>query len=324
MIGSIGPGALDRRTFLSVLSAMAVAALAPARAAPGPVRLVLVHGRGQQGLDPVKLKAEWLGALREGAKAIGMKLSDDVDVAFPYYGDVLEKFTTAAEIPLVSDVHAKGNADTDEFLAFQAQVAEELRQRAGVTDDQVDAEYGTNPKAKGPLNWEWVQAILRALDKHGGGMGQSALEQFTRDVFVYTTKAGVRDEVDGIVASMLTESPTVVVGHSLGSVVAYSVLRADARKLRIPLFLTVGSPLGIRAVRDQFRPLRYPRNVDGWYNAFDRRDVVALYPLDKDNFPVTPAIENYSLVDNHTDNRHGIVGYLDDPKVAGRLLTGLS
>jgi hypothetical protein len=58
----------------------------------------------------------------------------------------------------------------------------------------------------------------------------------------------------------------------------------DTRRLQIPLLITVGSPLGIRAVRDQFRPLRYPP-VDGWYNAFDPRDVVALYPLDGENFP---------------------------------------
>ena len=36
----------------------------------------------------------------------------------------------------------------------------------------------------------------------------------------------------------LTEEPTVMVGHSLGSVVAYSVLRSDRRSLRVPLYLT--------------------------------------------------------------------------------------
>src|SRR6185436_4971461 len=169
----------------------------------------------------------------------------------------------------------------------------------------------------------WVQAILSAIDKHGGGMGQKTLEIFTRDVYLYANRAGVRDEIDRIVASQLTEEPTVVVGHSLGTVVSYSVLSTDHRRLRVPLYVTVGSPLGVRSVRDPFRPLRFPRPVDAWYNAFDNRDVVALYPLDAANFPVQPDIENHGAVNNHTANRHGILGYLDDPSVAKRILDAL-
>jgi alpha-beta hydrolase superfamily lysophospholipase len=122
-----------------------------------------------------------------------------------------------------------------------------------------------------------------------------------------------------MVTQKLTDQPTVVIGHSLGSVVAYSVLSRDARALKIPLYLTVGCPLGIRAVRDQFRPIRRPAAITDWYNAFDTRDVVALYPLDAQSFPVQPPIENNSTVKNKTDNRHGISGYLDDPNVGNKI-----
>jgi len=74
--------------------------------------------------------------------------------------------------------------------------------------------------------------------------------------------------------------------------------------------------LAIRAVRDRFRPIGFPTLAKTWYNAFDPRDVVSLYPLDATNFPVTPSIENFGGVNNATDNRHGIVGYLDDADVA--------
>jgi hypothetical protein len=290
-----------------------------------PLRLVLVHGRGQQGLDPAQLKLAWLTAFRGGATANGRTVPDTLDVTFPYYGDVLDKFAREYDVPLSpQDVQARGGQINNEFLVFQAQVAEALQQRSGVTDAQVDAEYGANPKPKGPLNWEWVQAILRALDKYGFGISQGALEAFTRDVFLYTTRSGVRDEIDRIVAASLTDQPTIVVGHSLGSVVAYNVLRADPRTLQVPLFLTVGCPLGVRPIRDQLRPLRFPSPVSAWLNAFDTRDVVALYPLDDVNFPVHPAIENYPNVKNSTDNRHGIAGYLDDPFVAIRLLNALN
>ncbi len=145
-----------------------------------------------------------------------------------------------------------------------------------------------------------------------------------RDVYLYTNHAGVRNQVDHIVNAMLTEEPTIVVGHSLGSVVAYNVLRSDTRKLQVPVLVTIGCPLAIRAIRDQLVPLSFPKPPVGvWSNAFDPRDIVALYPLNAANFPVSPAVTNYNQVKNHTDNRHGIDGYLDDPAVARWILDAL-
>jgi hypothetical protein len=308
-----------RRAFLKLGSAALMAGACARLFAQTKVRrLLLVHGRSQQGRDPVAVKTEWMTALQKGAQAAGLTLPNDLTVDLPFYGDLLDRFTRDANVPLVSEVGVRGSQD-DEFLVFQAQFAEAIREKAGVTDAQVDAEYGQNPRQRGPLNWEWVQAILRAVDKHAGGVGQGTLETFTRDVFLYTTRAGVRDEVDRIVSAALTSEPTVVVGHSLGSLVSYSVLTRDTRALNVPGFITVGSPLGVRSVRDPFRPLKYPK-VGSWYNAFDPRDVVALYPLDGSNFPVVPAIVNDGRAMNHTDNRHGISGYLDDRNVAGHIL----
>jgi hypothetical protein len=311
----------SRRQILKLGAASVVSAIVPVIVEAKATKVLFVHGRDQQGQDPVRLKQAWLDALNRGASAAGKSLPSGIDVAFPYYGDTLDGFTR--DIPLTSQVRTRGDAAQDQFLEFQAQVAEEVRQRAGVTDAEVDMEYGANQRPKGPLNWEWVQAILRAIDKHGGGLNQTTLEIVTRDVFLYTNRVGVRDEINGIVAGALTTEPTVVVGHSLGSVVAYDVLRTDPRSLQVPLYVTVGSPLGVRAIREQFKPLRSPSAVQAWYNAFDERDVVALYALDATNFPVQPAIVNYGRVANATSNRHGISGYLDDANVAGRILDTL-
>ena len=283
-------------------------------------RLVFIHGRAQENRSPIMLKEAWLAALQRGGHANRLTLPTIVDVSFPYYGDELAKLSAESNVPLTSEPHPKGALDDDGFLEFQFQIADEIRKGANVSDEQVEAELGPQPTPKGPLNWGWVQAILRAVDKHAGGVSQQALELFTRDVFLYTTRAGVREEIDSIVAAALTEEPTVIVGHSLGSVVAYSVLRSDRRKLNIPLLVTVGCPLGIRPIRDQFRPLKSPSPVLTWKNAFDRRDVVALYPLDATNFPIVPAVSNFAGVKNHTKNRHGIDGYLDDTSVAQWIL----
>ena len=316
---------MNRRELLSVVGAsFAASRLSRAQAAdPHPVRLVLVHGRSQQGRDPAELQSIWMETLRRGAAKIERTLPAGVEVAFPYYGDKLDQLARESEIPLTTDVQAKGNPVNDDFLKFQAAVAEAMRSRAGITDEQVQQEFGKDTREKGPQNWAWVQAIIRAIDRNAGGVSQSTIELIMRDVYLYTTRSGVRDEVDRIVGPALNEKPCVVIGHSLGSVVAYNILRTDRRALDVRAYITVGSPLAIRAIRDQLRPIGFPASVKSWYNAFDPKDVVALYPLDAANFPVNPAVENYGKVKNGTDNRHGIIGYLDDAVVAKHVLDAL-
>jgi hypothetical protein len=316
---------MKRRNFLMFAGTGLAMSLGRKALAAGdrPARLVLVHGRSQQGFDPAVLKSTWLETLKYGAAKINRTVPDQLDVAFPFYGTKLDDFARQFEIPLTTDIQTKGSSVNDDFLSFQAEVAEQMRSKAGISDSQVQAEFGTNPTEKGPQNWAWVQAIIRAIDRNAGSVSQSFIEKFMRDVYLYTTQAGVRDAIDSIVAADLNESPCVVIGHSLGSVIAYHVLRTDQRQLNVKAFVTVGCPLAIRAIRDPFRPIGFPTKAKTWYNAFDPRDVVALYPLDGTNFPINPAVENYGSVLNATDNRHGIVGYLNDADVAKHVFDAL-
>jgi pimeloyl-ACP methyl ester carboxylesterase len=314
----------SRRHFLGMAAVAIAASTARGLADDPPQDLLFIHGRGQGASDPTVLQSQWMDILRRGAQTLGRTVPSTVSVGFPFYGKVLDELANAANLPLTADIQTRGAAPDNGLLAFQDQVAEDIRARTGITDQEILDELGPQPQEHGPLNWAWVLAILRAIDKHAGGLSQTAIEEFTRDVYLYVTRAGVRDAIDAIVRTKLTERPTVVVAHSLGSVVAYNVLRTDPRNLNIPLLVTVGCPLGIRAIRNQLIPLKFPKPIHTWYNAFDTRDVVALFPLDGDNFPVTPAVTNFNGVKNHTDDRHGIDGYLDDGNVATHILDVLA
>jgi len=280
------------------------------------MRILLIHGRSQGGKDPVALKNDWLAALGKGLGKAGLSLPAGAQVDFPYYGDQLDEFVRQLELPADPAIVPKGSPAFDEFAAFRREVVEEMRQQAGITDAQVQAELPPEmPVEKGPQNWRWVQAIVRLLDRNLPDVSQGTIEAFLRDVFLYTKRRVVQQAIDQIVSGKLTAETTVVVGHSLGSVVGYNVLRGGARNVK--LYVTVGCPLGIRAIRRTLGAISNPLVAeDGWYNAYDRRDIVALYPLDAANFDVSPAIVNNGGIDNGTDNRHGIIGYLDDATVA--------
>lgn len=286
------------------------------------MKLVFVHGRAQQGKDPAALKREWMDALGIGLRASGLSLPAAADgVSLPYYGDRLFSLTERLD-EVERDMVAKGGPVSDPMLQFEAAAMLEMAAAAGIPEEAAAAQGG-GAAAKGPQNWGWVLAAVRALDGWNGGLSARALSLLLRDVFVYTTRRGVADAVDEVVREALTEEPTVVVAHSLGTVVAYNVLRNEPRPLGVPLLVTLGSPLGISAVRRQLVPLKAPKAA-AWFNAFDPHDIVALNPLDTDHFAISPPIENKCDVDNSTDNRHGISGYLSDPVVARRIHDALT
>jgi len=295
-------------------------------------QLVFVHGRAQQGKEPGTLKAEWLAALDRGLAAAGQKFAiAEHDVRFPYYGDTLDQLAKGRSPEAAAAVIQRGGpgeslsgdpAEAD----FVRRVIAEVRERAGISDQEVDELADSGPAVeRGALNWRWTQAVLRAVDRRLPGGSAAGLLLATRDVYRYLTDPAVRNRLEAGVAEALSgDRANVIVAHSLGSVVAYNVLRREENRGRwqTPLLLTVGSPLGVTAIRTALRrdtPHRFPADVSRWVNALDVRDFVALYPLTPEHFPLSrpePAISNYTDVVNHTPNRHGIDGYLDDTFVA--------
>jgi hypothetical protein len=311
--------ALDRRYFIRIAAALVPLLAAGGAAGQTPPRLLLVHGRSQGGRTEDELLAEWTGAFRAGAEAAGVPIPGDLDMVLPFYGDKLDEVVARFNLPLRDEITTRGDAVQDDYMAFQAEIAEEMRQAAGVTDEEIDEAYGDNPRARAPWNWEWVQAIFKAIDKKRPGVIEGVLESFMRDVYIYLNSSGARGLIDSIVTDRLDSRPTIAVAHSLGTVVMYNILREES-DLDVPLFVTLGSPLGIGAVKRRFRPLKFPASVGRWINAFDERDVVALNALDATVFPVSPEIANITDIRNQTGNRHGIAGYLDKASVVEPVL----
>ncbi len=290
-----------------------------------PKKLVFIHGRAQQNKDAAALKKEWIAAFTKGLKANNLTLPiAETDIRFPYYGDTLHQLVQGVDPAVAADIVIKGTGPADAAeREFMRDVLIEVAQKEGITDAEIAAEVGAEVVAKGPLNWGWVQGILKVIDRKVPFGSSASVALFTKDVFHYLSNTGLRQHINtGVSAAIQSEEPTVVVAHSLGTVVAYSLLteRGKAQKWNVPNFITVGSPLGVTKIRQSISalsPIGQPSCVGSWFNALDEGDVVALYPLAPPHFDISPkSIRNKRDVENHTDNQHGIAGYLDDPEVA--------
>lgn len=105
-----------------------------------------------------------------------------------------------------------------------------------------------------------------------------------RDVHDYLFVTARREQMRESMVERLRAGggPFVVIGHSQGSLIAYDVLSSlDPDTFEVPLFVTIGSPLGIAEVQDQLKPLtgqrtlRVPPCVGRWLNVADPLDPVA-------------------------------------------------
>ncbi|KRB36651.1 hypothetical protein ASD93_11410 [Microbacterium sp. Root180] len=283
-------------------------------------QLVFVHGRSQQGRDPVAAKKEWVDALREGLRKAGRELPiDETDIRFPFYGDTLIGMIEGRSGDDLANVIVMGTEEDDRERRFLEAVLREVKDQAGVTDEQVREVNQAELVEMGIQNSAPVLALLRAINEYLPGLGGALISAVTHDVYVYLHNGRIAERIDdGVSEAMSSDRENVVVAHSLGSVVAYRLISERARESawKVPRLITVGSPLGIRAINGSLGATRHPAAVGEWMNAYDPADVVALRPLSAPWFAVDPAVKNNGGVDNEFDDHHGIRGYLGDPAVA--------
>ena len=275
------------------------------------MRLVFVHGMRQEGNLIADLLEAWKKSLFRTWDQLGLA-RPNIEPEMPYYGDVLDRLTR--EIHGDSGVVGRGDASLN-----QAPIAEkmilEFAEANGISDAEVRSELGSDVVARGPANWEWVQATARILERRIPLFRKFGLSMVVQ-VDAYLNRPHIKQAVDDIVAPFFKPGPAVIVSHSLGTIVTYCILR-QKNNGNVPLFVTLGSPLGINAVKDRIRPpkLAKPVQVLHWLNGVDDRDYVALYArLDGKTF--CSGIENITNIHNRKEDAHLILDYLNDKSIA--------
>ena len=242
-------------------------------------QLVFVHGRAQENKDAAALKAEWVDAWRSGLAKSELSVPiSDTDIRFPYYGQTLYDLAQGKTAGEAAAVIVKGDDADREQQAFVREVILEVQRKQGITDADLAQAAGVDVVQKGPLNWEWLQGVLKVIDQRVPLASGASIALATNDVYQYLDNIGIRDEIEtGVRQALTPDVPTVVVAHSLGTVVAYNLLRREgaAQRWKVPLFVTIGSPLAVTAIRKKLAPNRHPACVGRWLNVLDERDVVA-------------------------------------------------
>lgn len=111
---------------------------------------------------------------------------------------------------------------------------------------------------------------------HGMGFAERFVNRALAQVSRYLSDDTIRSAAIDCVLRLVGPETRVLIGHSLGSVVAYEA----AHRIRQPLqlLLTLGSPLGLQTIvyqRLRPQPPGFPPAVRRWINVADRDDFIA-------------------------------------------------
>lgn len=285
------------------------------------VSILLVHGRSRPLFGPVEMKEQWIVALRSGFDAAGIEAPfADEDVRLPWYGDNLTHLVGGDARAEAERISLRGDLPVDE-REFVREVVEAVAERFAFTPEQLDAVTAPGDLGDSASDWARVRTVLAAVDAYVPGMSGATVAFVARECFGYLTDARLRQMIDdGVVNAAPESGPVVVLGHSLGAVIAYHVLRShpEAQRWQVPLLLTVGAPLAWEPVIQALGRLetrRMPPPVQRWVNARDERDAVAHGPLAGSLLPVGSVVDEPGVI-NPDDGRHAIEYYLAEPLVA--------
>lgn len=275
-------------------------------------QVVGVHGIWQHQRGSNELRAEWEPPLRDGLKKVGAELEPTLELVF--YGDLFRK-----------PDQTLGAERSRELSPWERDLARAYVQGAIDAGERIPPLPDEGLETLGP-----GQDLLLLLMRSKRFVKLLEAPVFAKDpaglhlsqVYRYLHEPELRDAARQRVRDAIGDDTRVVLGHSLGSVVAYEALCSlSSERTKNLHFVTMGSPLGIpNLIFDRLRPSpqellghtggRSP-GVASWTNLSAPNDPVALVKELKR--PLFDFDVHDVLVDNGylRDNPHSIGAYLN-------------
>jgi hypothetical protein len=323
--------------------------------------VTFIHGIGNK-IEAKLLERAWIDALGDsGGPDIW---SEGVTTSLCYWADVLypsplPAAATNTEAGGETDVTAAGEVDPSWYQDLPAEEQRQVRELAAEVGaisrlDEIDEDIempadGGLPSAADPSALAGHEAAAAAGTEFErvsvpGPLKRRLMRAFLRDVHhylwdtefsprpreVFRVRREVRHRaVEAMTAATHAPHPHVVVGHSLGSVIAYDVLQNVDHTPIVDGLVTVGSPLGLDEVQDRLVPgwsrwNGYPaaKLTGPWLNVFDRLDPVCGFdPILANDFR---RAGSEWVNDLHEPNwgtwRHAIGKYLRGQQLRTRLI----
>ena len=258
------------------------------------VPLLFLHGIGNQPAEPT----DWLESLNRRLSQLGYPAIESSAVIAPNYHAILD----GESIPQNFDDPTKTDrrSDSSPYWDGQLRLIQQRLAQVSRVDNAYLAGRGPSPAIAG-----------RAIDR----------SKLLRQVKKYQEMDGrvrryVRARVIQELQDFYPRGPVIVLGHSLGSVIAVDLIRYLPEDITVQGLVTIASPLNwsdnLRKSFTQFTSWTgFPsRRVRGWANVYDERDIVPGGGLERWFEPVVDVrVDTGSRPGINPLHEHGIETY---------------
>jgi hypothetical protein len=262
------------------------------------VDIVAIHGINMHRSLRTTMQRDWRTAIVEGLSNVRSPHAGTLSIECAFYAHEYNDGKAGRE-PDYAAIDIEPGLETELVLAIGAAISD--------ADDN---------RAKLYLPG-MVQRALVAIQRSELFTGRdSFLISFVKQVNRYLSDPGFRALVHAEVAVAMAQSPRLVIGHSLGSIIAYNWLRENDPGHPVTL-ITLGSPLGLEAIRRRFGCQNgrscWPGQVRSWTNIAAGHDAVAMVkkiaPLYSPDICDLPC-------DNPRKSAHAALSYLVNVRTA--------
>jgi len=300
------------------------------------VQVIFVHGINNEKNSKEKIERDWARALQDGAKNAGLKIPDNIKFTAAFYGDILKTETDSwgkQEKKLKPITNESPSYDYDDTTV--SDLYRDYQHSLGISDsdlfkylDNSDSENAITVEGAG-IHKKWLKAIVRALEDVIPTKGKFLARVFLKQAAAYLHKGNLKEKIDSLVYEQAFETidktqKTIIISHSLGTIVAYTLLREFQKEIPVELFITAGSPLGIEIAKKRLGPpLAKPAGVKKWLNIADSDDFVALHKRLTVKTFGTSNIINIANLDNGHADPHSIIKYLSHERVIKHILKAM-
>ncbi len=188
------------------------------------------------------------------------------------------------------------------------------------------------------IGQDWFDDPMDWLEKQThffSALGNEIAGKLLKDLGNYYKDNAFRNNVNNTLLTLLDEyknDEIILISHSMGTIVAYDVLRAlgrsaDNQDFCVEHFITMGSPLGLSVVKgnviDFNGKLRTPSCVkNSWVNFSDPQDVVCLDTHLGDDYEANSSnvcVKDVLVCNDYPKNEHKSYGYLRTPEFSEHL-----
>lgn len=277
-----------------------------------PKVIICIHGRSNKP-EQETLRNWWTSSIEEGLNESTTISLGSIDLEMAYYSDI---HYIDGPIKNEDNTEPYKKAKKGAIQAYKKGILDRIRR---VTGNWIDT----------PLDW---------LEEHShlfSALGRTVSKKLLKDLGEYYSNINIRTKVNDRLNKLLVEHKTdeiILISHSMGTIVAYEVLRElgrdrDHAGFVLEHFVTMGSPLGLTVVKGnalgECKKLRTPSCVRGsWVNFSDPQDFVCLDSHLRDDYEpnsFSVKVKDVMVCNDYPGNEHKSYGYLRTPELSKHL-----